>query len=118
MVNQDTWYVAVFSHWGSPPNEVGGLYRTTNRGNTWQRISDSYRVESATIHPDRPNVLYFSTEMEGLWRTNNLNSNNPTFTQVVDYPFHHPIRIFFNPINHYHNEVWTTNFGGGLWVYR
>ena len=114
--NQNTWYVAVFSHWGSPPNEVGGLYRTTNRGKNWTRISDSYRVESATIHPDHPNVLYFSTEAEGLWRTENLNYNNPTFTQVGDYPFRHPIRIFFNPSNH--NEVWATNFGDGLWVQK
>lgn len=113
--NQNTWYAAVFSHWGSYPNEVGGLYRTTNRGQSWSRISGSYRVESAAIHPDNPNVLYFSTEVEGLWRTDNLNVTNPTFTQVGDYPFRHPVRIFFNPSNH--NEVWVTNFGGGLWVY-
>jgi photosystem II stability/assembly factor-like uncharacterized protein len=113
--NQNTWYVTVFSHWGSAPNEVGGLYRTTDRGKNWTRISDLYRVESAAIHPDKKDTLYLSTETRGLWSTEDLTAENPTFTQVADYPFSHPIRIFFNPSDH--DEVWVTSFGGGLRVY-
>jgi hypothetical protein len=44
-----------------------------------------------------------------------LTAENPTFAQVVDYPFSHPTRIFFTPSNH--NEIWITSFGGGLRVY-
>jgi photosystem II stability/assembly factor-like uncharacterized protein len=113
---QNTWYATVFSHWGSPPNEVGGIYRTTNRGQSWTRISDLYRVESCTIHPDNPDILYLSTEKQGLWYTNNLRDANPSFTQITDYPFRHPVRIFFNPYDH--DEIWVTNFGGGLRVHN
>ena len=113
---QNTWYVAVFSHWGSPPNEVGGIYRTTDQGRNWTRISDLYRVESVAIHPDNPDILYASTEFEGLWRSDNLTATNPTFTQLADYPFRHPVRMFFNPSNH--NEVWITSFGWGLRVHE
>lgn len=111
---QNTWYVAVFSHWGLPPNEVGGLYRTTDRGQSWSRISSRYRVESATVHPRNPNILYLTTEVEGLWLTQNLRQTSPTFTQVPDYPFRHPTRVLFNPYNL--NETWVVNFGGGLRV--
>ncbi len=111
---QQTWYVTVFSHWGRPPNEVGGVYRTTDRGQTWTRISDLYRVNSLAIHPDDPNEAYISTEAQGLWKTENLGDPMPTLTQITDYPFRHPIRIFFNPFDH--NEVWVTSFGNGLRV--
>jgi photosystem II stability/assembly factor-like uncharacterized protein len=111
---QNTWYVAVFSHWGAYPNEVGGLFRTTNRGQNWTRLNNIYRVESVTFHPQDPNVLYLTTEVEGLWITRNVRQAIPTFTQVPDYPFRHPVRVFFNP--HDSNEIWVASFGGGLRV--
>jgi photosystem II stability/assembly factor-like uncharacterized protein len=111
---QNTWYTAVFSHWGSPPYNAGGLYRTTNRGQSWTRISSLFRVESATVHPRDPNTLYLTTEIQGLWLTRNLRQASPTFTQVADYPFRHPTRVLFNPYNL--GEIWVASFGGGLRV--
>jgi photosystem II stability/assembly factor-like uncharacterized protein len=109
---QNTWYAAVFSHWGSSPNEVGGLYRTTNRGLSWTELSDFYRVESIAVHPVNPRVAYVTTEADGLWRTTNLNAPQPTFVLDRDYPFQHPLRVFFNPWSP--KETWATSFGGGL----
>ncbi|MDM8523297.1 DUF1565 domain-containing protein [Desulfococcaceae bacterium HSG8] len=111
---QNTWYAAVYSHWGTAPIDVGGLFRTTDRGKKWTRISDLFRVESCTIHPDNPDILYLSTEAQGLWSTDNLRSDTPTFTQIEEYPFKQPVRIFFNPSDH--DEVWATSYGGGLRV--
>ena len=112
--SQQTWYVTVFSHWGHPPNELGGIYRTQDRGQTWTRISDLYRVNSITVHPDNPNRAYVSTEADGLWKTENLRDPSPAFARVEDYPFRQPMRIFFNPYSH--DEVWVTSFGNGLRV--
>ncbi|MBM4295354.1 MAG: hypothetical protein FJ126_10710 [Deltaproteobacteria bacterium] len=112
--SQNTWYAAVFSHWGAYPNEVGGLFRTTNRGQNWTRLNNIYRVESVTIHPKDPETMYLTTEVEGLWITRNLSAATPTFTQLADYPFRHPVRVFFNPYDV--GEIWTTSFGGGLHV--
>jgi hypothetical protein len=111
---QNTWYAAVFSHWGSYPNEVGGLYRTTDRGLAWDRINELYRVESITAHPWNPDTAFISTETSGLWMTEELSSPSPTFEQIDGYPFRHPVRIFYEPGNA--QRIWTTSFGGGLRV--
>lgn len=111
---QSTWFVAVFSHWGRAPNEIGGIFRTTDRGENWERISDLYRVESVAIDPNDPNLMYATTETNGLWQSTNARASNPGFVQVLTYPFEHPTRVFFNP--YVAGEVWATSFGGGLRV--
>ncbi len=109
---QNTWYVGVFSGWGGPPNGLGGLYRTTDRGVTWKRIAERDRVTSLTIDPTSANVAYMTTETDGLQYTSNLNDPNPAFTPVASYPFRQPERVFFNPYRK--NEIWVTSFGNGL----
>lgn len=109
---QNTWYAAVHSGWGGPANNLGGLYKTTNRGTSWTRVFDSYRVESATIHPLNGNEIYVTTESDGLWYSSNLNTATPVFSNLEEYPFQHPTRVFFNPYNEH--DIWTTTFGNGL----
>ncbi|HEY2762190.1 MAG TPA: dockerin type I domain-containing protein, partial [Pirellulales bacterium] len=111
---QNTWYVSVFSGFGGPPNGLGGLYRTTDRGATWTKINSLDRVNSIAVNPTNGNEAYLTTEIDGLWYTSNLKSANPTFTQVDGYHFMQPMRVFYNPYNA--NEVWVTSFGGGLQV--
>ena len=111
---QNTWYVGVFSGFGGPPNGKGGLYRTTNRGQTWTKINNLDRVTSLTISPTNGNEAYLTTEEDGLWYTENLNAATPTFTQLAQYPFRQPERVFFNPNNA--NEIWVTSFGNGMRV--
>lgn len=112
---QKTWYVGVWNGYGNAPTDVGGLYRTTDRGVTWTRIfSGAGRVSSATVNPTNPNELYLTTEEDGLWLTENLRDAQPTFTQDPAYPFKHPQRVVFNPFNS--DEVWVTSFGSGFQV--
>jgi photosystem II stability/assembly factor-like uncharacterized protein len=111
---QKTWYVCVFSGWGGPPNGLGGLYRTTDAGTTWKKISSLDRVSSCTINPANANDLFLTTETNGLWRSTNLNSATPTFTQLQKYPFRQPERVFFNPYKT--GEIWVASFGAGMMV--
>jgi hypothetical protein len=111
---QNTWYGCVFSGWGGPPNGLGGLYRTTNRGASWTRINDLDRVGACTVSPNDPNVMWLTTEIDGLWYCDNLGSGTPTFSLVTSYPFRHPERVFYSPYDS--NEVWITSFGGGTRV--
>ncbi|HET8674581.1 MAG TPA: hypothetical protein VFO63_02245, partial [Blastocatellia bacterium] len=113
-VTQNTWYVGVWSGWGGPPNGLGGLYKSTNRGASWTRINSLDRVTSCTISPTNPDEMYLTTETEGLWYSSNLNSASPTFDSVASYPFRQPERVFYNP--HNPSEVWVTSFGHGLRV--
>ncbi|MEW6469529.1 MAG: T9SS type A sorting domain-containing protein [Bacteroidota bacterium] len=113
---QNTWYVCVFSGWGGPPNGLGGLYKTTNRGSTWTKLTGSLldRVTSCTFNPGNPNQVFITTEYQGLWMSSNINSGTPAFAQVMSYPFRQPERVFFNPYNP--NEMWVSSFGNGMKV--
>lgn len=111
---QNTWYVGVFSGWGGAPNGKGGLYKTTNRGVAWTKINNEDRVTSCTFSPSDPNVMYFTSETDGLFYSGNRLSPNPTFAQVASYPFRQPERVFYNPYDS--TEVWVTSFGNGMKV--
>jgi len=113
---QNTWYAGVYSGWGGPPNGLGGLYRTTNRGLTWTRISALDRVESITVNPTDPHEAFVTTERDGLMYTANLRATAPSFTQVDSYPFRQTQRVFYNPYDL--QEIWVTSFGAGLRVGR
>jgi len=111
---QNTWYVGVFSGWGGPPNGLGGLYRTIDRGAHWTKINSLDRVTSITFNPANADDAYLTTETNGLWHSGNPRAASPVFTRVTSYPFRQPERVFFNPYNS--NEIWITSFGHGLMV--
>lgn len=111
---QNTWYVCVFSGWGGPPNGLGGLYKTTNRGQNWTRINATDRVTSCTFVPGNSGALYVTTEQDGLLYSSNVNAASPVFTPVTSYLFRQPERVFFNP--YVPGEMWVTSFGNGMQV--
>lgn len=88
------------------------MYKTTNRGQSWTRISTVDRVTSCTFNPSNANEIYMTSEQDGLWICSNVNSGTPTFSPVMNYPFRQPERVFFNPNNT--NEIWVTSFGNGM----
>jgi photosystem II stability/assembly factor-like uncharacterized protein len=111
---QSTWYVCVFSGWGGPPNGLGGLYKTTNRGTSWTKLTGTTldRVTSCTFNPSNPDEIYLTTEGQGLWMSSNINASTPSFSMVGNYPFQQPERVFFNLYNT--GEMWVTSFGNGM----
>jgi hypothetical protein len=112
--SQNTFYVCVFSGWGGPPNGLGGIYRTTNRGTSWTKINNQDRVTSITFSPVNQNEAYMTTETQGLWYSNNITNASPVFNQVTTYPFRQPERVFYNPYNS--PEIWVSSFGNGMRV--
>lgn len=108
--SQNTWYVAVRSGWGGQGNDMGGLYKTTNRGQSWTRIFSAASAESVTIAST--GEMYLATQDKGLWYS--TGGASPTFVQVTAYPFRQPERVFINPNNP--GEIWVASFGYGLAV--
>ena len=115
--DQNTWYVTVwgrFTVFPGPVNEGnGGLYRTTDRGDSWERIWSHERTESVTFHPSNQDVLYMTVEDEGLFLSTNIQDDQPLFSLVAEFPFPRPKRVFFNPFDE--QDMWVTTMGGGLW---
>jgi hypothetical protein len=111
---QNTWYVGVFSGWGGAPNGLGGLYRTTNRGASWTKLTGSQfdRVTSITFNPQNLSQAYLTTETQGLWVSDNISDPVPAWTLVAAYPFRQPERVFFNPFDQ--KQMWVTSFGNGM----
>ncbi len=114
---QNTWYACIWSGWGGPANDLGALFRTTDRGLSWEKITGGqqfHRVSSVTVDPNNAETMYLTTEDEGLWVTHNKSAEMPTWELVHSYPFHHPERVFFNPNNP--SEMWVASFGNGMRV--
>lgn len=113
---QNTWYATVwgrFTTFAGPNNQGnGGLYRTTDRGQTWTRIFANESAESITLHPTIAGTAYLTAENDGLFFTENLGAS-PSFERVDAFPFWRPKRVFFPPNNP--NETWVTTMGGGVW---
>lgn len=111
---QNTWYAGVFSGWGGASNGKGGLYRTTNRGVSWAKLTGTQfdRVTSITFHPQNLSQAYLTTETQGLWVSNNMNTGTPDWELVNAYPFRQPERVYFNPFNT--DEMWVSSFGNGM----
>lgn len=108
--NQSTWYVGVWSGWGGPPNDKGGLYRSIDRGQTWTRLLQNSGVTSITL--TEAGGAYVTTESSGLLYSADIRAASPTFTPVAGFPFRQPERVFFNPDNP--SEVWVATFGHGI----
>ncbi len=114
---QNTWYACVWSAWGGNGNDLGRLWRTTNRGVSWQAMTAAnqfLRVSSVTIDPSDAETMYLTTEDQGFWVTHNKSAASPTWTRVEAYPHQHPSRVFFNPFNT--KEMWVAGFGWGMAV--
>jgi hypothetical protein len=113
---QNTWLVAVFSGWGGAPNGLGGLYRTTNRGTSWTKLTGAQfdRVTSITFNPQNTEQVFLTTETQGLWMNPAFHAPNPMWALVGSYPFRQPERVFFNPYNP--DEMWVSSFGNGMKV--
>jgi photosystem II stability/assembly factor-like uncharacterized protein len=112
---QQTWYAAVWNAWGAGnpnPSQQGGLYKTTNRGQSWTRVFSADCVNSCTISPINADEMYVTTRFSGLWYGSNLSAASPNFAQLAEYPFREPTRIFYNP--NVPGEVWVTSNGNGI----
>ncbi|MDI1233315.1 MAG: T9SS type A sorting domain-containing protein [bacterium] len=114
--SENTWYVGVFSGWGGSANNKGGLYRTTDKGTSWTKLSGSLfdRVTSISFNPIDYSQAFVSTETQGLYVMYNLKNATPSFQLVNSYIFRQPERIYFNPYKP--GELWITSFGNGLKV--
>lgn len=123
---QSTWYVGINTAIqptqvvpGQPSNK-GGLYMTTNRGQSWTCVFDK-DADSFAVNPSNPTEGYVTSSSDGLWYTSDLRladgitiNPTPTFVLVDSFPHQRPNRVFFNP--YVPGEVWIASNGAGMLV--
>jgi len=121
--SQNTWYAGVCCDGGGTTPASTGLWRTKDRGKTWKQIADVslsrqgyLNVQSCTFVPDHPECLFFSTYLDGIFFTKNLNDEKPVFHQVESFPFAKARHMVFNPYDK--EELWVCTSGNGIYVGR
>lgn len=132
-VDPKRWFVAVQSRKTNSSTTVstfegfGGVYRTEDKGRTWQKIFTKTEVtingvrqpvndwtQSVTYVPGPTPLLYATTAITGLWVSINPNDATPTFSRVTGFPFARARRVFVDP-RRSDGTIWVTTQGGGLW---
>lgn len=117
---ENTWYASVWGRFTTfeGPNNAGngGIYKTIDRGRTWNRIFQNEMAESMTIHPTKTNSMYVTVEFGGLYYSENINSEIPSFKRLESFYFPRPKRVFFDPYDK--QKIWLTTMGGGIWCGR
>ncbi len=107
-----TWYAELFTGLDDWWFGYGGIYRTTNQGQTWQMLADQENVTSCAISPASASRIYVSTTSHGILYPDPASSSGFVLNPFLPYPYLHPEGIFFNP--HMAGDAWITNYGGGI----
>jgi photosystem II stability/assembly factor-like uncharacterized protein len=112
-----TIYVAVST---APRHPQGGLYKTSDGGASWQQVVKEGDLPRelhgfihaffVSLHPTKPNTVYFSTLTHGLFISEDGGS---TWREVHGIPFTGVNRVTFDPLDD--DTIWLTTEGGGVW---
>ena len=107
----------------TPPwHRQGGVYRTTDSGNTWKQVLDvsitkqvpytssgTLQVLSVDVHPTKPNVVYACTASHGLW----CSQDGGDTWKFMEVPHFRVSHVKVDPANP--ELIYVTTFGGGTW---
>ncbi|MGA1277351.1 MAG: T9SS type A sorting domain-containing protein [Candidatus Kapaibacteriota bacterium] len=111
---RNTWYACTWSNPLQSTDNSGGVYRTTNRGNSWTRLltlpqDDGYsgNVNACTMSPIQPSLMYVGTATHGLYASQNAQSASPVFSELaMIFPARASRTFSFHP-----NAQWDMHIG-------
>lgn len=117
---RNTWLACTWSNPFDSKDASGGVYRTTDRGNTWTRIltlpqRDDYtgKVNACAISPYQPSHMYVSTATHGLYFSQNAQSPSPTFSELTStFPARASHDCSFHPFSPW--EMFVGTVGNGI----
>jgi photosystem II stability/assembly factor-like uncharacterized protein len=96
---------------GDENGKGGGIYLSTDAGNTWKNVLDrDQHVYDVTVEPRNPNVLYAAGFQSSAWRSNDRGEH---WTRIPGFNFKWAQRIMPDPEDE--NKIYISTFGGGVW---
>jgi len=108
----DTLYVATKDdpHVASPYVTEGGVYRSVDRGETWERILENIAPQRITVDEENADIIYVGTEYDGVYRTSD---GGRVWNRLKGIPFTNCFAVSIDPDDP--ETVFVTTFGGGVW---
>jgi photosystem II stability/assembly factor-like uncharacterized protein len=109
--DQKRMYLAAWGQ-GRPDVDLGGgVYLTTDGGNSWKPIfQESQHVYDVTVDPRDPKILYACGFDAGVWRSAD---GGATWQRLRGYNFKWGHRVILDPVNP--KMIYVTTYGGSVW---
>ncbi|MCC6445665.1 MAG: hypothetical protein IT210_19700 [Armatimonadetes bacterium] len=97
---------------GSPEGDIhGGVFLSTNAGQTWQQIfREPPHVYDLTVDPRNPKALYICGFDSAAFRSLD---GGQTWSRIQGYNFKWGHRVVMDPANP--EKIYITTFGGSVW---
>jgi photosystem II stability/assembly factor-like uncharacterized protein len=115
-LDSDVIYLGAADAWTADDyREEGGLYRTSDGGETWLRVArEGWQTFGASVHPRRPGWVYMTlcegAPGPGLWLSKD---GGETWKPFWGIPFSVIQRVEFDPYDD--SIIYVCTFGGGVW---
>jgi photosystem II stability/assembly factor-like uncharacterized protein len=104
-------YLTAWGHQGEDVDTGGGVFLSTDAGQTWQPIFQrSQHVFDLHISPRDPNVLYITGFDSAAYRSEDRGAH---WSPIKGYSFKWGYRVIPDPNDA--AKIYITTYGGGLW---
>jgi hypothetical protein len=104
-------YLTAWGHEGREVDSGGGVFVSTNAGQTWTPLfQDSQHVFDLALDPRNPDILYITGFDAAAYRSTDRGTH---WTRIKGYTFKWGYRVIPDPNDA--TKIYITTYGGGLW---